>query len=65
MIVPFHMHAINRSIGSAKHRRLLTVSNIAESLGEENCATVLGFYVFSGEDYIMQCIHGKREGAST
>ena len=38
----FHMHAINLSIhldtGSAKLRRLISVSDDAESLGEENCA---------------------------
>ena len=69
VILPFHMRAINLSvhldIGSAKYRRLHTVSNVAESLGEENCATLFGFYVFSGEDCTMQCIQGKREGAST
>ena len=64
MILPFHMHAINLSIhpdtGSAKHRRLgVTVSDVAESLGEENCATLLGFYMLSGEDCTMQCIQGK------
>ena len=63
VIFPFHMHAINLSIhldiGSAKHRRLFTVSNIAESLGEENCATLPGFYVFSGEDCTKKCIQGK------
>ena len=40
VILPFHMHAINLSIhrytGSAKHRRLLTISDVAESLGEDN-----------------------------
>ena len=58
MIIPFHMNAINMSIdldtGSAKHRHLLTISDVAESLGEEYCATLLGFYVFSGEDCAMQ-----------
>ena len=69
MILPFDMHAINLSIhldtGSAKHRRLLTVSDVAESLDEENCATLLGFYVFSGEDCTMQCIQGENERGST
>ena len=50
----FHAHAINLSIyldtGSGKHRRLLNVSELAKSLGEDYCATLLGFYVFSGED---------------
>ena len=68
VILPLHMQTINLSIhldiGSAKHRRLYTVSNVAESLGEENCATLVGFYVFSGYDCTMHCIQGKREGAS-
>ena len=54
VILLFHAHAINLSIyldtGSGKHRRLLNVSELAKSLGEEYCATLLGFYVFSGED---------------
>ena len=69
VILPFLMHAINLSIhldiGSAKHRRLLTISNVAESMGKENCATRLGFYVFSGEDCTMQCIQGENECGST
>ena len=39
LILLFHAHAINLSIyldtGSGKHRRLLNVSELAKSLGEE------------------------------
>ena len=63
VILAFQMYAINLSIhldiGSAKHRRLFTASNVAETLGKENCATLLAFYVFSGYDCTMQCIQGK------
>ena len=54
VILLCHAHAINLSIyldtGAGKHRRLLNVSELAKLLGEEYCATLLGFYVFSGED---------------
>ena len=50
----FHVHAINLSIyldtGPGTPVRLLDVSEPAESLGEEYCANVLGFYVFNGEE---------------
>ena len=36
--------------GWGKHRQLVNVSELAESLGKEYCATLLGYYVFSGED---------------
>ena len=36
--------------GPGKHRRLLNVSELAKSLGEEYCANLMGCYVFSGED---------------
>ena len=32
------------------HRQLINISELAESLGEDNCGTLLGFYVYSGED---------------
>ena len=53
VILLFHAHAINLYLdtaGSGKHRRLLNVSELAKSMGEEYCATLLGFYVFSGDD---------------
>ena len=36
--------------GSGKHRQLIKIAELAESLGEDYCGTLLGFYVFSGED---------------
>ena len=54
VILLYHSHKIKLTIyldtGSGKHRQLVNVSELAESLGEEYCATLLGYYVFSGED---------------
>ena len=54
MILLYHAHAIKLTVyldtGSGKHRQLLNISELAGSLGEDYCATLLGFYVFSGED---------------
>ena len=36
--------------GSGKHRQLVNLTELAESLGEGYWATLLGFYVFTGED---------------
>jgi len=36
--------------GSGKHRQLINISELAESLGEDYCGTLLGLYVFSGQD---------------
>ncbi|XP_033936002.1 LOW QUALITY PROTEIN: uncharacterized protein [Pseudochaenichthys georgianus] len=49
-----HAAALGQTIyldtGSGKHGQLLNPSELAESLGEDYCATLLGFFVFSGED---------------
>jgi len=54
MILLYHAHAIKLTVyldtGSGKHRQLLNLSELAESLGQDYCTTLLGFYVFSGED---------------
>ena len=54
VILLHHAHTIKLTVyldtGSGKHRQLLNLSELAESLGEDYCATLLGFYVFSGED---------------
>ena len=54
VILLYHSYKIKLTIyldtGSEKHRQLVNVSELAESLGEEYCATLLGYYVFSGED---------------
>ena len=59
----FHVHATNLSVyldtGSGHHRRLLNVSELAASLGEEYCATLLGFCVFCGEYGTKQYLQEK------
>jgi hypothetical protein len=54
MIILHHAHAIKLTVyldtGSGKHRQLLNLSELAESLGKDYCTTLLGFYVYSGED---------------
>lgn len=37
-------------IGTGKHRQLVDVSELSQALGQEYCSTLLGYYVFSGED---------------
>ena len=36
-------------IGSGKHRQLINISELAESLGQDYCGTLIGYSVFSGE----------------
>ena len=56
MILLYHSHSIALTIyidiGTGKHCRIVNVSELAESLGEDYCATLLrlGLYVFAGED---------------
>lgn len=54
MILLYHASRINITIyldhGTGMHRWLINVSELAEFLGPEYCSTLLGFYVFSGED---------------
>ena len=38
------------SFFTGKHRRLVNVSDLATELGKQWCSTLLGFYVFTGED---------------
>ena len=47
--------------GSEKYRQLINLSNFTVSLGEDYCATVLGMYVFSGED-CTSAFKGKGKG---
>ena len=37
-------------IGTGKGRQLVNVTQLATDLGPEYCETLLGYYVFSGED---------------
>ena len=53
-ILLFHTHdleiTIYVDIGTGKKRRLVNVSELALTLGKGWCTTLLGFYVFTGED---------------
>ena len=37
-------------IGTGKKLRLVKISELTSTLGKEWCTTLLGFYVFTGED---------------
>ena len=45
-------------IGSGKHRQLINVTEISESMGAAYCTTLLGLYVFTGED-VTSAFKGK------
>ena len=45
-------------IGTGKHRQLINISELAESKGAEYCTTLLGLYVFTGED-VTSSFKGK------
>lgn len=68
VILLYHAHTINLTVyldtGSGKHRQLINLSELAESLGEDYCSTLLGFYVFSGED-CTSAFKGKGESRTT
>ena len=53
-ILLFHAHdlkiTIHVDIGIGKKRRLVNVSELVSALGKEWCTTLLGFYVFTGEE---------------
>ena len=53
-ILLHHSHTLNLTIyldtGTGKHRRLIDISTFAKSLGSLYCTTLLGYYVYSGED---------------
>ena len=51
---------VYHDIRSGKHRQLINLSDLAVSLGEDYCATLLGMYVFSGED-CTSAFNGKGE----
>ena len=60
-----HAHALQITIdldtGMGKHRRLINVSELAERRGAEYCTTILGLYVFTGED-ATSAFKGKEVG---
>lgn len=45
-------------IGIGKHRKIVNVSEMAESMGVDKCSLVLGLYVFTGED-VTSSFKGK------
>lgn len=45
-------------IGIGKHRKIVNVSEMAESMGTDKCSLVLGLYVFTGED-VTSSFKGK------
>ena len=53
-ILLHHAHSIKLTIyldtGVGKHRKLINVSQLAESIGKDYCSSLLGMYVFTGED---------------
>ena len=45
-----HPLIIYLDTGTGKHRRLINVSELADDLGASFCQTLLGFYIYTGED---------------
>ncbi len=62
MILLHHAHSIGLTIyldtGTGKHRQIVNVSELAESKGADYCTTILGLYVFTGED-VTSIVKGK------
>ena len=50
--------AIYLDIGSGKHRQIVNVSEAAASKGKVFCTTILGSYVYTGED-VTSVFKGK------
>ena len=54
VILLFHAPSIALTIfidvGTGKRRKIVNVSEMAESLGLDQCRMILGLYVFTGED---------------
>lgn len=44
--------------GTGKNRKLVNVTELADSMGAEYCTAVLGLYVFTGED-VTSAFKGK------
>ncbi|XP_063047331.1 uncharacterized protein LOC134441069 [Engraulis encrasicolus] len=53
-ILLHHSHSISLTIfldiGTGKQRKLVNITELATELGSDYCSTLLGYYVFSGED---------------
>ena len=63
-ILLLHAHDLIITIyldtGTGKHRKLINIGELADELGKDWSATILGFYVFSGED-CSSAFKGKGE----
>ena len=61
-ILLHYAHSIPPTIyldtGSGKHRQIVNVSELSESKGADYCTTMLGLYVFTGED-VTSAFKGK------
>ena len=62
VILLFHAKTIGLTIfldiGTGKHRQIVNVTQMAESMGADKCKMVLGLYVFTGED-VTSSFKGK------
>lgn len=62
LILLHHAHTIELTIyldiGTGKNRQLINLSELAESKGPDYCTTILGLYVFTGED-VTSAFKGK------
>ena len=62
MILLHHAHSIALTIyldtGTGKHRKVVNVTELAEQKGADYCTTLLGLYVFTGED-VTSAFKGK------
>ena len=63
-ILLHYAHSIPLTIyldtGTGKHRQIVNVSEMSESKGADHCTTMLGLYVFTGED-VTSAFKGKRK----
>ena len=54
MLLLHHAHSIPLTVflntGTGKHRQIISVSEVAESLGNYYCTSMMSLYVFTGED---------------
>ena len=61
-ILLHYAHSIPLTIyldtGTGKHRQIVNVSEMSESKGADHCTTMLGLYVFTGED-VTSAFKGK------
>ena len=61
-ILLHHAHdiplTIYLDIGTGKNRKIVNVTEIADMKGNEFCTTILGLYVFTGED-VTSAFKGK------